>query len=60
LYETALSQGVRAHLLENASDLKTEWLEGAERVGITSGASAPEELVEELCEKILHLTQKEE
>ena len=59
LYETALSQGVRAHLLENVSDLKTEWLEGAERVGITSGASAPEELVREICDKI-HLTQKEE
>ena len=56
LYETALSQGVQAHLLENASDLKKEWLEGAERVGITSGASAPEELVKDLCEKILHLT----
>ena len=56
LYETALSQGVQAHLLENASDLKKEWLAGAERVGITSGASAPEELVKDLCEKILHLT----
>ena len=60
LYETALSQGVQAHLLENAADLKMEWLEGAVRVGITSGASAPEELVKDLCEKILHLTQKEE
>ena len=56
LYETALSQGVQAHLLENAADLKAEWLEGVKRVGITSGASAPEELVKDLCEKILHLT----
>ena len=56
LYETALSQGVQAHLLENAADLKVEWLEGVKRVGITSGASAPEELVKDLCEKILHLT----
>ena len=52
LYETALAQGVRAHLLENAAELKSEWLKGVSRIGITSGASAPEELVQELCCKI--------
>ena len=52
LYETALAQGVRAHLLENAAELDEEWLKGVSRIGITSGASAPEELVQELCSKI--------
>ena len=52
LYETALAQGVRAHLLENAAELNAEWLKGVSRAGITSGASAPEELVQELCSKI--------
>ena len=52
LYETALAQGVRAHLLENAAELDEEWLKGVSRIGITSGASAPEELVQELCCKI--------
>ena len=52
LCETARKQGVKAHLLANASDLKMEWLEGVSCVGITSGASAPEELVQELCNKI--------
>ena len=52
LYETALAQGVRAHLLENAAELKAEWLKGVSRIGITSGASAPEELVQELCSKL--------
>ncbi len=52
LYETALAQGVRAHLLENAAELDEEWLKGVSRAGITSGASAPEELVQELCSKI--------
>ena len=52
LYETALAQGVRAHLLENAAELKAEWLKGVSRAGITSGASAPEELVQELSSKI--------
>ena len=59
LYETALGQGVRAHLLGSAAEFRPEWLEGVSRVGITSGASAPEELVRELCDRI-HLTQKEE
>ena len=59
LYETALGEGVRAHLLGSAAEFRPEWLKGISRVGITSGASAPEELVRELCEKI-HLTQKEE
>ncbi len=59
LYETALGEGVRAHLLGSAAEFRKEWLKGVSRVGITSGASAPEELVRELCDKI-HLTQKEE
>ena len=59
LDETALGQGVRAHLLGSAAEFRPEWLEGVSRVGITSGASAPEELVRELCDRI-HLTQKEE
>ena len=59
LYETALAQGVRAHLLGSAAEFRPEWLKGVSRVGITSGASAPEELVRELCDRI-HLTQKEE
>jgi 4-hydroxy-3-methylbut-2-enyl diphosphate reductase len=35
-------------LVDNSSFIKPEWLEGIERVGITSGASTPETLVEEV------------
>ena len=59
LYETAQSCGVRVHLLGNASEFEANWIEGAASVGITSGASTPEELVQELCHKI-HLTQNKE
>ena len=38
------------HLDELADEVEEEWLEGVETVGITSGASAPEELVSELVE----------
>ena len=52
LYETAQAAGVRAYQLGDASEFQADWLEGIKTVGITSGASAPEELVTELCHKI--------
>ena len=48
LVEVARDHGAASHLIDNASQVEEEWLEGAETVGITSGASAPEELVSEL------------
>jgi 4-hydroxy-3-methylbut-2-enyl diphosphate reductase len=48
LVEVAREHGAAAHLLDNASQVREEWLDGVETVGITSGASAPEELVEAL------------
>ena len=50
LVEVARDHGADSHLIDNASQVQEEWLEGAETVGITSGASAPEELVSELVE----------
>ena len=37
-----------SHLIDNELEVREEWLEGARVVGITSGASAPEELVQRL------------
>ena len=45
LVEVAREHGARSHLIDNAAQVREEWLEGVETVGITSGASAPEELV---------------
>jgi 4-hydroxy-3-methylbut-2-en-1-yl diphosphate reductase len=45
LVEVAREHGAASHLIDNASQVRPEWLEGVETVGITSGASAPEELV---------------
>ncbi len=50
LVEVARENGARSHLIDNAGQVRDEWLEGVETVGITSGASAPEELVAELVE----------
>jgi 4-hydroxy-3-methylbut-2-enyl diphosphate reductase len=48
LVEVAKERGTRAHLIDYESEVEPEWLDGVETVGITSGASAPEELVQRL------------
>jgi 4-hydroxy-3-methylbut-2-en-1-yl diphosphate reductase len=48
LVEVAREHGAASHLIDNSHQVREEWLRGVETVGITSGASAPEELVEEL------------
>src|SRR5437868_3947426 len=45
LVEVARDHGVEAHLIDNESRLRPEWIEGKRVVGISSGASAPESLV---------------
>jgi 4-hydroxy-3-methylbut-2-enyl diphosphate reductase len=49
LVEVAKRAGARdAHLVQKAEDMEWSWFDGAARVGISAGASAPEELVEDL------------
>ena len=48
LVDVARDLGAQAHLIDNEAQVREEWLEGARVVGITSGASAPEELVQRL------------
>ena len=48
LVDVTRELGTASHLIDNAGQVDEAWLEGVETVGITSGASAPEELVEAL------------
>jgi 4-hydroxy-3-methylbut-2-enyl diphosphate reductase len=50
LVEVAKEHGARSHLIDNETEVRDDWLDGVETVGITSGASAPEELVQRLVE----------
>ena len=50
LVETARSGGVEAYLIDDASEIDESWLEGVGVVGLTSGASAPEKLVTQVCD----------
>src|SRR6201996_6721420 len=48
LVEVAREHGAASHLIDNESEVREEWLDGMRVVGITSGASAPEDLVQQL------------
>jgi 4-hydroxy-3-methylbut-2-enyl diphosphate reductase len=53
LVEVALENGARAaYRVDYASEVKQEWLDGVESVGVTSGASVPEVLVQELLDDL--------
>jgi 4-hydroxy-3-methylbut-2-enyl diphosphate reductase len=49
LVEVARAGGVSSHLIDDETGIDEAWLEGVRTVGITSGASAPEKLVERVC-----------
>ena len=46
LMEISEKVGVPSYLIDNASEIKQEWLDGKQCIGVTAGASAPEVLVE--------------
>ena len=55
LRELAQRRGANAYLIDTAEEIQPEWLEGAECVGITAGASAPEQLVQEVAARLVAL-----
>jgi len=55
LREVAQGRGRRAYMVDNATQLQPEWIIGADRVGVTAGASAPEVLVEEVVARLREL-----
>lgn len=52
LREVAESLGVESYLINGPEEIDPTWLEGKDKVGITSGASTPEVLVESVIEKL--------
>jgi 4-hydroxy-3-methylbut-2-enyl diphosphate reductase len=55
LREVAQNLGVAAYMVDNASEIKPEWITGKQRVGVTAGASAPEILVRDLITRLKEL-----
>jgi 4-hydroxy-3-methylbut-2-enyl diphosphate reductase len=52
LAELARKLGVASYMVDNADELRPEWLEGKSCVGLTAGASAPEVLVQQVIARI--------
>jgi len=62
LVEVAERCGTPARLIERAAEIEPQWLEGVSTLGLTAGASAPDELVNEVIERLGQLrvvTQEE-
>ncbi|MGH3424152.1 MAG: 4-hydroxy-3-methylbut-2-enyl diphosphate reductase, partial [Nocardioidaceae bacterium] len=57
LVETAQRLGTPAHLVDDVGDVRLEWLAGVRTVGLTAGASAPRELVDEIVDGLRGLGQ---
>ena len=65
LREVAEVLGVTAYLINGPQEVEQEWLEGCNKIGVTSGASTPEILVEEVInilapDKVTYLTGVDE
>jgi len=52
LREVAAKRGVPSYMVDNATELLPEWVEGRQRVGVSAGASAPELLVAQVIERL--------
>ncbi|WP_439574782.1 4-hydroxy-3-methylbut-2-enyl diphosphate reductase [Phreatobacter sp.] len=52
LCEIGRKAGIPAYLIDDASEIDAGWLDGVSRVGVTAGASAPEDLVQSLIDRL--------
>ncbi len=52
LREVAEKLGTSSYMIDSADELQAHWLEGAQRVGVTAGASAPEVLVRDVVQRL--------
>lgn len=59
LKELAERLGVAAYLIDTAGDIEHRWISGVARIGVTSGASAPEHLVQEVVQFIQNFADAE-
>ena len=55
LREVAHRLGTEAYMVDNAGELKADWFDGKQRVGLTAGASAPDILVQQVIERLREL-----
>jgi 4-hydroxy-3-methylbut-2-enyl diphosphate reductase len=59
LREIGIEEGLPSYLIADGSDLDPAWIEGAEAIGLTAGASAPETLVISVIDALRKITEVE-
>lgn len=55
LREVAARRGIAAYLIQEAKEIRLEWLEGVSVIGLTAGASTPEEIVQQCIARLIAL-----
>ncbi len=55
LVEVALKRGIKAHLINNENEIEPNWLAGVNTIGLTAGASTPEEIVQRCIQRLIDL-----
>ena len=55
LAEVAREEGVETHQVESAGEIRPEWLAGHERVGVTAGASTPDDAIDAVVTRLREL-----
>lgn len=58
LLEVSLGMNPKSYLVEKIEDIDLAWFEGVDSVGVSAGASSPDELIEEVVEHLKHLHVK--
>lgn len=59
LREMASRRGVAAYLINNEAEIDSKWLKGVKTIGLTAGASTPEEVVQKCIQRLVDLGVEE-
>jgi 4-hydroxy-3-methylbut-2-enyl diphosphate reductase len=59
LREIGVEEGLPSYLIADGDELDPKWVEGVQTIGLTAGASAPEELIQSVIDALARLGEVE-
>ena len=57
LYQMCLDAGILAHFVETADEIDPDWFEGCEKIGLTTGTSTPEWVIDRVLERLEEISR---